>query len=100
MLFDRNSRDQEKGVDNELGMDVAERTLQVNPPATIVIAAGDEDFRGAVQRAKRRGWNVEVWFWEHANHKLKQEVGANFVSLDKFSEYLKKGGRIPLPPAF
>jgi uncharacterized LabA/DUF88 family protein len=100
VLFDRNARDQEKCVDNELGMDVAERTIQVQPPATIVIAAGDEDFRGAVQRAKKRGWNVEVWFWEHANHKLKQEVGTDFVSLDKFCEYLKKGGGVALPPSF
>lgn len=100
VLFDRNTRDQEKGVDNELGMDVAERTLLVTPPETIVIAAGDEDFRGAVQRAKSRGWHVEVWFWEHANHKLKQEAGVNFVGLDKFCEYLKKDGRVALPPPF
>lgn len=101
VLFDRNGRNQEKCVDNELGMDVAERTILVKPPATIVIAAGDEDFRGAVARAKDRGWEVEVWFWGHANQKLQQEVGVkHFVNLDKFCEYLKKGGGVALPPAF
>lgn len=100
VLFDRNTRNQEKCVDNELGMDVAERTLQVKPPETIVIAAGDEDFLGAVQRAKARGWDVEVWFWGHANQKLKQAVGGDFVNLDNFCEYLKKGGGVALPPSF
>ncbi|BCL85510.1 NYN domain-containing protein [Ralstonia pseudosolanacearum] len=100
VLFDRNIRNKEKGVDNELGMDVAERTLLVKPPETIVIAAGDEDFLGGVRRAVSRGWNVEVWFWGNANRKLQEEGGITFVNMDKFCDYLRKGGGVALPPAF
>ena len=96
-LFDRNIRDKEKGVDMEMGMDVVERLFEVNPPETIVIAAGDADFKGIVERAKKRGWNVEVWFWGNAAHDM--QVATTFVDLDKAFEYLRKGGGVALPPA-
>ena len=95
-LFERNIRNQEKGVDLEMGMDIAERTLLVKPPETIVIVAGDGDFLGAVERAKNRGWNVEVWFWGNASAKMRDI--AEFVNMDQAWEYLKKGGGVALPP--
>jgi uncharacterized LabA/DUF88 family protein len=55
--LDRNIRDKEKGVDMEMGMDVVERLFglfEVTPPEILVIAAGDADFKGIVERAKRR----------------------------------------------
>ncbi len=59
-LFDRNIRNKEKGVDMEMGLDVAELIHAVSPPRTIVVAAGDADFVPAVERAKRKNWTVEV----------------------------------------
>lgn len=96
-LFDRNIRDKEKGVDMEMGMDVVERLYEIPQPATLVIAAGDADFKGIVERAKKRAWNVEVWFWGNAAQDMK--VAAEFVDLDKAFNYLRKGGKVPLPPA-
>lgn len=96
-VFDRNIRNKEKGVDMEMGMDVVERILQVIPPETIVIAAGDADFKGIVERAKKKGWNVEVWFWGNAAHDM--QAAATFVDLDKAFAYLKKDGGVPLPPS-
>ncbi|WP_114973496.1 NYN domain-containing protein [Rhodoferax ferrireducens] len=95
-LFDRNIRDKEKGVDMEMGMDVVERFFEVNPPATMVIAAGDADFKGMVERAKKRGWAVEVWFW--GNAAVEMQNVANYFDIDKAFDYLKKGGGVPLPP--
>lgn len=96
-LFDRNIRDKEKGVDMEMGMDVVERMFEVTPPETLVIAAGDADFKGLVDRAKKKKLNVEVWFWGNAAHDMK--AVATFVDLDKALDYLRKGGGVALPPA-
>lgn len=95
-LFDRNIRDKEKGVDMEMGMDVVERMFEVPEPETLVIVAGDADFRGVVERAQKKKWAVEVWFWGNAAHDMKTVT--TFIDLDKAFEYLQKGGGVPLPP--
>lgn len=96
-LFDRNIRDKEKGVDMEMGMDVIERLFEVPSPGTLVIAAGDGDFKGMIDRAKKKGWTVEVWFWGNAAQEMKN--AAVFVDLDRAFDYLRKGGGVALPPA-
>ena len=96
-LFDRNIRDKEKGVDMEMGMDVVERIMTINPPETIVIVAGDADFKGVADRAIKRGWEVEIWFWGNVAQEM-QNV-ATYINLDKAFDYLKKNGGVPLPPA-
>ena len=95
-LFDRNIRDKVKGVDMEMGMDVIERMFEVSQPATIVIAAGDADFKGMIERAKKRGWDVEVWFWGNAAAEMK--AATTFIDLDAALDYLRKGGGVALPP--
>ena len=60
-LFDRNIRNKEKGVDVEMAMDIADLLHRVTSPKIIVMAAGDADFIPAVERAKAKGWTVEVW---------------------------------------
>ncbi|MEW5788282.1 MAG: NYN domain-containing protein [Pseudomonadota bacterium] len=96
-LFDRNIRDKEKGVDMEMGMDVVERLFEVTAPETLVIAAGDADFKGMIDRAKKKGWGVEVWFWGNAAQDM--QTAATFVDLDKAFDYLRKSGGVALPPA-
>lgn len=95
-LFDRNIRNKEKGVDVEIAMDVIERILETDDPATIVVAAGDGDYKGVVDRAKKRGWNVEIWFWGNAAAEMKN--ASTFIDLDPALDYLLKGGGIALPP--
>ncbi len=96
-VFDRNIRNKEKGVDMEMGMDIAERLHTVQPPRTIVIAAGDADYVPAVSRARSKGWKVEVWFWGNAAEQLKT-AASEFVPLDKYLDYLRLGGGVALPP--
>jgi uncharacterized LabA/DUF88 family protein len=95
-VFDRNIRNKEKGVDMEMGMDIVDRIHTVVPPQTIIITAGDADFVPAVTRAQSKKWTVEVWFWNNAADQLKR-VANRFVSLDKYFEYLRLGGKVPLP---
>jgi len=95
-VFDRNIRNKEKGVDMEMGMDIAERLFTTSTPTTIVIAAGDADFIPAVSRAQERGWKVEVWFWSNVAVDLKQACD-QFFELDQHLAYLKLGGGVALP---
>lgn len=96
-VFDRNIRDKEKGVDMEMGMDVVERLFQQSAPETLVLAAGDADFKGIAERAKKKGWEVEVWFWGNAAVEM-QRASPTFVNLDPALDYLRKGGGVALPP--
>jgi uncharacterized LabA/DUF88 family protein len=95
-VFDRNIRNKEKGVDMEMGMDIAERIHSVTSPATIIIAAGDADYIPAVSRAQSKGWFVEVWFWSNAAGDLKK-AASRFCALDSYHEYLRLGSKIALP---
>ena len=95
-VFDRNIRNKEKGVDVEMGMDVAERLFTTPSPGVIVIAAGDADYVPAVKRAQSRDWAVEVWFWSNAANALKV-AASRFCPLDSYLEYLRIGSKIPLP---
>jgi uncharacterized LabA/DUF88 family protein len=90
-VFDRNIRNKEKGVDMEMGMDIAELLHTVSPQKTIVIAAGDADYVPAVERAKSRKWTVEVWFWSNAAAELKK-AASRFSALDSHLEFLRLGG--------
>lgn len=80
----------------EMGMDVIERLFEVDEPSTIIIAAGDSDFKGMISRALKKGWKVEVWFWGNAAADMK--AAADFVDLDTAFDYLRKGGKVPFPP--
>ena len=90
-LFQRNIRNKEKGVDMEMGMDIAELLHTVPKPKVIVITAGDADYVPAVERAKKKGWVVEVWFWSNAAAELKKAAN-RFCPLDAHLEFLRLGG--------
>ncbi len=90
-LFDRNIRNKEKGTDVEMAMDIAEPVLAVNPPQTIVIAAGDADYLPAVGRARAKRWKVEVWFWSNAAVELK-DAADKFYPLEAHFNFLRLGG--------
>lgn len=90
-VFDRNIRNKEKGVDMEMGMDIAELLHTAKPSSSIVIAAGDADYLPAVKRAQAKGWRVEVWFWNNVAYDLKSAAN-RFASLDAHYEFLRLGG--------
>ena len=90
-VFDRNIRNKEKGVDMEMGMDIAERIHTTDDkPRIMVVAAGDADYIPAVERAKSKGWPVEVWFWSNAAGELKK-AASRFFPLDQHLNFLRRG---------
>jgi uncharacterized LabA/DUF88 family protein len=95
-LFDRNIRNLEKGVDMEMGLDIADRIRDSSEPGIIVIASGDADFVPVVSRVLRRGWDVEVWFWSNAAAELRT-AAPRFYPMDAHLDYLRLGSKVPLP---
>ena len=76
-----------------MGMDIAERIhTAVDQPRIMVVAAGDADYVPAVERAKRKGWPVEVWFWSNAAGDLKK-AATRFCPLDEHLNFMHRGAR-------
>jgi hypothetical protein len=68
---DNKGRSSEQSVDEMLHLRIANALLDYDPPQTLVIASGDgqENNRDAsfplqIQRALKRGWDVEVYSWD------------------------------------
>jgi uncharacterized LabA/DUF88 family protein len=86
-IFDRSTfTGKEKRVDAELTNAIRD-TLEDNPtPGTIAIVTGDQDQIPALERCVKKGWAVEIYFWEQASNALKNFEGANFINLDRSFE--------------
>lgn len=61
----------ERGVDEMLILPMSHVLLDFEPPQTLVLATGDgsgtefgNSFSREVERALKRGWDVEVWSWK------------------------------------
>ena len=55
----------EKQVDSKLITDVVS-VVNREKIGTVIIVAGDVDYKPPIEEALDRGWNVEVWSWEKA----------------------------------
>lgn len=60
----------EQGVDELVHLKIANALLDFDPPQTLVLVTGDghdsefgTSFREQVERALRRGWQVQLWSW-------------------------------------
>lgn len=79
----------EQAVDELLQLKILQ-TILLHPPSTLVLATGDcagsplnpAGFRGCVEIALDRGWNVEVWGWKHG-------IGQGWRELER--SWAKKG---------
>lgn len=83
----------EKEVDTEL-VNLIRDALEDNPkPGTIALIAGDRDYYTTIERCIKKGWAVEIYFWEQASSDIKQLSGTSFISLNQYFEqitYLEK----------
>ena len=86
-IFDRSMfSGKEKRVDAEL-INAIRDTLEDNPtPGIIAIVAGDQDYVPTLERCIKKGWKVELYFWEQASSQLKSMVGIDFRSLNQHFE--------------
>lgn len=85
-IFKRNFSNKEKGIDAELTNCIRD-TLEDNPtPGTIAIVTGDADYIPTLTRCIKKGWNVEVYFWDPMPNPYRQLKGDqfNFISLDQY----------------
>lgn len=88
-VLDRNASNREKAVDMTLAMLVIERIWLKNPKLVrVILVAGDRDYVPLVEFLQRRGIEIEVHFWGHASHELKQ-AASRFISLDNYFDYFR-----------
>ena len=85
------------------------RTVIDNPPSTIAILTGDgaggmlgKGFLADLKRAKKLGWNIEVYAWETTCNRYLREYAENegkFIGLEKYyySITFMQGGRVVAP---
>lgn len=84
-IFNRNIfSGKEKGVDAELSNSIRDTLEDNNEPGTIAIIAGDRDYIPTLERCIKKGWKVELYFWNQASTELKNMHGIEFHSLDAF----------------
>jgi uncharacterized LabA/DUF88 family protein len=80
IVYDRNSRDREKGVDDsistEMMADSYERMKADSDEITLV--AGDADYVPTIENVRKRGFVVNVMFWDHAARDLRDAATKSF----------------------
>jgi uncharacterized LabA/DUF88 family protein len=81
-IFDRSFyTGREKRVDAELTNAIRD-TLEDNPtPGTVALVAGDADYIPVLERCVKKGWAVELYFWDQASSDLKRLSGVEFTDL-------------------
>jgi uncharacterized LabA/DUF88 family protein len=86
---DRNVANKEKKIDTGIvaAMTKDAYTIADKNNDIITLVAGDADFVPSVRMLVEDGFNVEVVFWSHASHELK-EVCTKFVELDSVIDHL------------
>lgn len=81
-VFDRSPYSgKEKSVDAELTNAIRD-ALEDNPtPGTVALVAGDRDYVPTLSRCVKKGWAVELYFWQQASVELKKMTGVQFFDL-------------------
>ncbi|KAI4156461.1 MAG: hypothetical protein LQ340_000276 [Diploschistes diacapsis] len=100
----RSTRKGEQAVDEILQLHIGNSIIDNDEPSTIILASGDaaqgefsDGFLKSVERALRRGWNVEIVAWKanisfaYRNPAWIARWGAAFrvIELDDFAELLR-----------
>jgi tRNA A58 N-methylase Trm61 len=44
--------------------------------------AGDQDYLPTLERCLKKGWKVEIYFWEQVSQTLKNLSGSQFINLN------------------
>ena len=89
VVYERDSHNREKKVDATITMRALLAALDGTPETTrIVIVAGDSDYVPVVVELRKRGYEVEVVFWEHGSREL-QSAASRFIALDPYLELLR-----------
>jgi uncharacterized LabA/DUF88 family protein len=84
VVYDRNIQNREKKVDTSIAADMIADSYDLMNPAKdeVTLVSGDRDLVPAVEKLRKRGFKVDVVFWDHASAELKAAASA-FVSLNQ-----------------
>ena len=84
VVYDRNLQNKEKKVDTSIAADMISDSYESMKPQSdeITLVSGDRDLVPAVEKLRKRGFKVDVVFWDHASVELKTSASA-FVSLNQ-----------------
>ena len=89
VVFDRNAANKEKKIDTSIVADMVEDSyelMNVNSDE-VTLVSGDRDLVPAVEKLRKRGFRVDVAFWDHAAAELKA-AASTFISLNRHLRHL------------
>jgi NYN domain-containing protein len=91
VVYDRNIANKEKKIDTRMTADMLEDSYELMKPDRdeITLVAGDKDHVPAVEKLRKRGFRVDVVFWDHAARELK-DAASQFISLNPHLDYLRR----------
>jgi len=88
IVHDRNQSNREKKIDTQITAEMIEDSfMRMEKGDTLTLVSGDADYIPAMNKLKERGFSVDVCFWDHASHEIK-DVASKFISLNKYLEHL------------
>lgn len=89
VIYDRNVANKEKKIDTDIAASMIETSYEKMKAGqdTLTLVAGDADYVPVIERLAKRGFTVDVMFWKHASHELR-DVATKFVELDSYLDHL------------
>jgi uncharacterized LabA/DUF88 family protein len=90
VTYNRSAANREKKVDNRIDCDILEHSYELMRPRAdqVIIVTGDGDFTCVTEKLVKRGFNVEVFSWNHTMSSDLKQAASKFVSLDQWLDYL------------
>ena len=90
IVHDRNVKNREKKIDTSIVTEMVSDSFQhMNPKRDeITLVAGDADYVPTIESLRKRGFTMDVVFWDHASAELKRSA-SRFVSLKKHLSLLR-----------
>lgn len=81
----------EKKVDTNIVSDVTADSYELMDPKRdeITLVSGDADYVPAIERLRKRCFQFDVCFWDHASKEIRQ-AASNFISLNAYLDHLKR----------
>lgn len=88
IVHDRNAQNKEKKIDTQITAEMIDDSYRLMQEGdTITLVSGDSDYVPGIEKLKSRGFHVDVCFWDHASHEIR-EVASRFVSLNRYLAHL------------
>lgn len=90
IVHDRNVKNREKRIDTSIVTEMVSDSYERMKPRQdeVTLVAGDADYVPTIESLRKRGFSVDVVFWDHASSELRR-AASKFVSLNKHLTLLR-----------